>query len=213
SGGPTGVDRAALDVGLAVGLAVSGWCPQGRRAEDGVIPARYPLTETPEPDYAVRTRRHVEDSDGDADPQPGQAGRRPGVDRRPRLPDWQALPRGGAGSGDRAGGVPGLAGRAPDRRLERRWSPRAPTPRRVGGGGARSGSVAAGRVPARGRPFYTPRALPESVLPHPFTVGEGCGNLALMRQALRPATSWPGRRPPHGHAPPPKNPVHRPASR
>mgnify|MGYP001767808952 CR=1 FL=1 len=49
TGGQTGVDRAALDVGLALGLAVGGGCPQGRRAEDGVIPARYPLTETPEP--------------------------------------------------------------------------------------------------------------------------------------------------------------------
>ena len=35
SGGQTGVDRAALDVGLALGLPVGGWCPKGRRAEDG----------------------------------------------------------------------------------------------------------------------------------------------------------------------------------
>ena len=42
SGGPTGVDRAALEVGLALGLAVGGRCPKGRRAEDGVIPARDP---------------------------------------------------------------------------------------------------------------------------------------------------------------------------
>ena len=33
------------------------------------------------------------------------------------------------------------------------------------------GGVDAGRVPARGRPLYTPCALPESGLPHPFTVG------------------------------------------
>jgi hypothetical protein len=58
------VDRAALDVALALGLPVGGWCPKGRRAEDGVIPARYPLVETPEPDYETRTRRNVEDSDG-----------------------------------------------------------------------------------------------------------------------------------------------------
>lgn len=42
SGGQTGVDRSALDVGLALGLPVGGWCLQGRRAEDGVIPARAP---------------------------------------------------------------------------------------------------------------------------------------------------------------------------
>jgi hypothetical protein len=64
SGGPTGVDRAALDVGLAVGLAVGGWCPKGRRAEDGRIPDRYPLMETPERNYQARTRRNIEDSDG-----------------------------------------------------------------------------------------------------------------------------------------------------
>jgi len=64
SGGQTGVDRAALDVGLALGLAVGGWCPKGRRAEDGGIPDRYPLMETPERNYQSRTRRNIEDSDG-----------------------------------------------------------------------------------------------------------------------------------------------------
>ena len=64
SGGQTGVDRAALDVGLALGLAVGGWCPQSRRAEDGRIPDRYPLVETPERNYEARTRRNIEDADG-----------------------------------------------------------------------------------------------------------------------------------------------------
>jgi len=64
SGGQTGVDRAALDVALALGLPVGGWCPKGRRAEDGRIPDRYPLTETPERNYQTRTRRNIEDADG-----------------------------------------------------------------------------------------------------------------------------------------------------
>ena len=64
SGGQTGVDRAGLDVALDLGLAVGGWCPKGRRAEDGRIPEHYPLMETPEADYDPRTRRNVEDSDG-----------------------------------------------------------------------------------------------------------------------------------------------------
>ena len=64
SDGPTGVDRAALDVGMGLGLPVGGGCPQGRRAEDGRIPDRYPLTETPEHNDQTRTRRNVEDSDG-----------------------------------------------------------------------------------------------------------------------------------------------------
>lgn len=64
SGGQTGVDRAALDAALDHGLSVGGWCPKGRRAEDGGIPDRYPLTETPSEDYAQRTAWNVRDSDG-----------------------------------------------------------------------------------------------------------------------------------------------------
>jgi len=64
SGGQTGVDRAALDFALDVGLACGGWCPQGRLSEDGAIEARYPLLETPSADYSVRTRQNVLDSDG-----------------------------------------------------------------------------------------------------------------------------------------------------
>lgn len=63
SGGQTGVDRAALDAALACGLPVGGWCPAGRRAEDGVIAARYPLLETPSEKYPQRTAWNVRDSD------------------------------------------------------------------------------------------------------------------------------------------------------
>lgn len=64
SGGQTGVDRAALDVALTLGIGCGGWCPKGRRAEDGTIPDRYPLVETASRDYRERTHRNVEDSDG-----------------------------------------------------------------------------------------------------------------------------------------------------
>jgi len=64
SGGQTGVDRAALDVALGLGIPCGGWCPQGRRAEDGRIPDSYPLQESSSPDYPLRTRLNVEDSDG-----------------------------------------------------------------------------------------------------------------------------------------------------
>ncbi|MRR53463.1 MAG: hypothetical protein EG822_02990 [Deltaproteobacteria bacterium] len=63
SGGQTGVDRAALDAGLASGVPVGGCCPAGRRAEDGMIPSCYPLLELDSPVYAVRTERNVVDSD------------------------------------------------------------------------------------------------------------------------------------------------------
>jgi len=64
SGGQTGVDRAALDVALELGLPCGGWCPKDRKSEDGPIPDRYPLTETVSAAYPERTRRNVVDSDG-----------------------------------------------------------------------------------------------------------------------------------------------------
>ena len=64
SGGQTGVDRAALDTAMERGVPVGGWCPKGRRAEDGTISDRYPLKETPSEAYEQRTAWNVRDSDG-----------------------------------------------------------------------------------------------------------------------------------------------------
>ena len=64
SGGQTGVDRGALDAALECGVPCGGWCPRGRRAEDGFISDRYPLQETGSSDYRQRTERNVRDSDG-----------------------------------------------------------------------------------------------------------------------------------------------------
>ena len=64
SGGQTGVDRAALDVALEHGIPCGGWCPKGRLAEDGTIPAHYPLAETHTTVYEERTAWNVRDSDG-----------------------------------------------------------------------------------------------------------------------------------------------------
>jgi predicted Rossmann fold nucleotide-binding protein DprA/Smf involved in DNA uptake len=64
SGGQTGTDRAALDVAMKYGIETGGWCPAGRKAEDGVIPESYQLTETKARNYATRTKRNVRDSDG-----------------------------------------------------------------------------------------------------------------------------------------------------
>ena len=57
------MDRAALDVALALELPCGGWCPRDRRAEDGPISARYPLCQTPSHDPAERTRWNVRDAD------------------------------------------------------------------------------------------------------------------------------------------------------
>lgn len=64
SGGQTGVDRGALDAALAAHFPCGGWCPEGRKAEDGPIPDRYPMEELPGGDYLERTRQNVIDSDG-----------------------------------------------------------------------------------------------------------------------------------------------------
>ena len=64
SGGQTGVDRAGLDAAMELNIPVGGWCPKGRKAEDGPIDKKYPHQETTSGDYSVRTGLNVKDSDG-----------------------------------------------------------------------------------------------------------------------------------------------------
>lgn len=63
SGGQSGADQAALDWAIAHGVAHGGWCPKGRRSEDGPIDPRYQLTEATKPGYLQRTEWNVRDSD------------------------------------------------------------------------------------------------------------------------------------------------------
>lgn len=76
SGGQSGVDRAALDFALERGIMCAGWCPQGRWAEDCILPPHYPLKESDSPEPARRTELNVIDSDATlilnyGDPQDG----------------------------------------------------------------------------------------------------------------------------------------------
>lgn len=64
SGGQTGVDRGALDAAIDSGFPCGGWCPAGRKSEDGRIPDRYPLAEIRDDNYRCRTRLNVQDADG-----------------------------------------------------------------------------------------------------------------------------------------------------
>ena len=64
SGGQTGADRAALDVAIRHGFPHGGWCPKGRKAEDGPIGGQYTLVETPSANYLQRTEWNVRDTDG-----------------------------------------------------------------------------------------------------------------------------------------------------
>ena len=66
SGGQTGAARAALDFDITHAVPLGGWCPKGRRAEDGAIPERYALQETPSREYNQRTERNVRDWDATA---------------------------------------------------------------------------------------------------------------------------------------------------
>jgi len=64
SGGQSGVDRAALDFALKFNISCGGWCPKGRKAEDGRIDKKYPLTETTDDNYNIRTKLNIGESDG-----------------------------------------------------------------------------------------------------------------------------------------------------
>jgi hypothetical protein len=64
SGGQCGADQGGLDAAIALGIEHGGWCPKGRRAENGRIPKRYQLEETPSNHYPMRTRMNVQNSDG-----------------------------------------------------------------------------------------------------------------------------------------------------
>ena len=41
SGTQTGADRAVLDLAIERGIEHGGWCPRGRKAEDGTIEPGY----------------------------------------------------------------------------------------------------------------------------------------------------------------------------
>lgn len=64
SGAQTGVDRAAIDTAISLGLDYGGSVPQGRKAEDGPIDKKYDkLTELDTPNYKARTEKNVIDAD------------------------------------------------------------------------------------------------------------------------------------------------------
>jgi hypothetical protein len=64
SGAQTGADRAALDFAIKSGIPHDGWVPKGRIAEDGIIPEKYNVHESPSKDYKRRTELNVLHSDG-----------------------------------------------------------------------------------------------------------------------------------------------------
>ena len=63
SGGQTGADRGGLDAAIHCDWPHGGWCPKGRKAEDGIIPSKYHLNEMASLEYLPRTQANVIDSD------------------------------------------------------------------------------------------------------------------------------------------------------
>ncbi len=64
SGGQTGVDRAGLDFAIENQIPHGGYCPKGRKAEDGKISNSYNLIETATSNYKERTEKNLIESDG-----------------------------------------------------------------------------------------------------------------------------------------------------
>jgi len=64
SGGQTGVDQAALDAAIKLGIPYGGWIPKGRKTENGPLPEKYKMNEMPTSKYSARTEKNVIDSDG-----------------------------------------------------------------------------------------------------------------------------------------------------
>ena len=64
SGGQTGVDRAALDAAIELGIRHAGFVPKGRLSEDGRISLKYNIIELENEDYSARTLKNVQYSDG-----------------------------------------------------------------------------------------------------------------------------------------------------
>ncbi len=62
SGAQTGADRAGIDAAIESGVDYGGWLPHGRKAEDGIVPAKYTkLQEIIGGNYPERTKQNVID--------------------------------------------------------------------------------------------------------------------------------------------------------
>lgn len=64
SGGQTGVDQAALDAAIKLGIPHGGWVPKGRKTEAGPLASKYKLKELDSDRYRDRTEKNIIDSDG-----------------------------------------------------------------------------------------------------------------------------------------------------
>ncbi|MDJ0722377.1 MAG: putative molybdenum carrier protein [Desulfobacterales bacterium] len=64
SGGQSGVERAALDLAIQLGIAHGGWVAPGRLVDDGLLPDHYRLKEMAFADGPVSADPNIEMADG-----------------------------------------------------------------------------------------------------------------------------------------------------
>lgn len=64
SSGQTGVELAALDIAVKLGISIGGWTTRGKRNEAGKLPDRYNLQETSSLGFQEALEKNVDDSDG-----------------------------------------------------------------------------------------------------------------------------------------------------
>ncbi len=88
TGGQTGVDQAAMDAAIELGLLTGGWCPPGRECDNGIIPSKYKLRETtarcspdaPHLPRSMRTKMNVFDANALLVLRPDSVASDPGTD-------------------------------------------------------------------------------------------------------------------------------------
>lgn len=64
SGGQSGADIAGVDLAIACKIPYGGTLPAGRKCETGIVPNKYTEFTESKLDYADRTKKNVQDSDG-----------------------------------------------------------------------------------------------------------------------------------------------------
>jgi hypothetical protein len=64
SGGQTGVELAALDIAIKLGITHGGWTSRGKRNAEGLLPALYDLAETSSLGFQSAMENNVNASDG-----------------------------------------------------------------------------------------------------------------------------------------------------
>ena len=64
SGGQPGVEIAALDAAIRLGMPHEGWCYKDRKIDGGTLAERYNVKEIDNPSYFQRLEKNIRDSQG-----------------------------------------------------------------------------------------------------------------------------------------------------